>query len=73
MTYLLYSVLVHSGGSFGGHYYAYIFNGKDWFKFNDSNVSKVDKKEMRKYGVNSNSTFGNNAYLLFYRDVRTFK
>jgi len=28
---------------------------------------------MRKYGVNSSSTQGTNAYMLFYRDVRSFK
>ncbi len=26
-TYVLFSILVHSGGAYGGHYYAYIFNG----------------------------------------------
>ena len=46
--YVLYSVLVHSGGSFGGHYYAYIRpnNGNQWMKFNDSLVSEVHKKEV---------------------------
>lgn len=36
--YELYSVLIHSGGAMGGHYYAFIRNfetGK-WYKFNDS-------------------------------------
>lgn len=28
---------------------------------------------MRRYGVNTNSIHGTNAYLLFYRDVKTFK
>ncbi len=49
-TYALYAVLVHSGGSYGGHYYAYIFDGESWFKFNDSNVQKVSKFEVRQYG-----------------------
>lgn len=37
-VYELYSVLIHSGGAMGGHYYAFIRNfetGK-WYKFNDS-------------------------------------
>jgi ubiquitin C-terminal hydrolase len=66
-------VLIHSGGSYGGHYYAYIFDGKDWFKFNDSTVSKVSKHEIRQYGSNSEASNGTNAYLLFYRNVKTFK
>ena len=73
MTYALYAVLVHSGGSYGGHYFAYISDGLNWFKFDDQTVTKVKKEEIRKYGVNSNSTVGTNAYLLFYRDVKTFK
>jgi ubiquitin C-terminal hydrolase len=70
---MLYAVLVHSGGSYGGHYFAYISDGVNWFKFDDSTVTNISRTEMRAYGVNSNSTFGTNAYLLFYRDVKTFK
>jgi ubiquitin C-terminal hydrolase len=36
--YELYSVMIHSGGAMGGHYYAFTKNfetGK-WYKFNDS-------------------------------------
>ncbi|OHT04492.1 hypothetical protein TRFO_28001 [Tritrichomonas foetus] len=38
----LYGVLVHSGGVYGGHYYAFLrtSNGNQWYKFNDSVVSK---------------------------------
>lgn len=43
LTYALYAVLVHSGGSYGGHYFAYISNGTNWFKFDDATVSKVSK------------------------------
>jgi len=37
-VYELYSVLVHSGSAFGGHYYAYIksFDDGKWYNFNDS-------------------------------------
>ncbi|OHT14307.1 hypothetical protein TRFO_15331 [Tritrichomonas foetus] len=40
--YDLYGVLVHSGGVFGGHYYAFLrtSTSTQWFKFNDSFVSK---------------------------------
>jgi hypothetical protein len=38
--YRLHSVLVHSGGVHGGHYYAYIRpDGKQWLKFDDMSVT----------------------------------
>lgn len=42
--YELFSVLVHSGGAMGGHYYAFIKNFADnaWLKFNDSSVTRVE-------------------------------
>ena len=46
--YKLYAVLVHSGASQGGHYYAYIRPDKskeERFKFDDETVSKVDQDE----------------------------
>jgi ubiquitin C-terminal hydrolase len=35
------SVLVHSGGAMGGHYYAFIKSFADgkWYQFNDSTVT----------------------------------
>lgn len=40
--YKLHSVLVHSGGTHGGHYYAYIRpDGKQWLKFDDEKVRVV--------------------------------
>ncbi|CAM8973806.1 unnamed protein product [Rhodiola kirilowii] len=44
--YTLHSVLVHSGGVHGGHYYAYIRPGlsDQWFKFDDERVTKEDIK-----------------------------
>ena len=37
--YKLHSVLVHSGGVHGGHYYAYIRpTNKQWLKFDDEKV-----------------------------------
>ncbi|GAA0141978.1 cysteine protease [Lithospermum erythrorhizon] len=44
--YNLHSVLVHSGGVQGGHYYAYIRPtlNEQWFKFDDERVTKVDMK-----------------------------
>jgi ubiquitin carboxyl-terminal hydrolase 7 len=38
-SYKLHSVLVHSGGVHGGHYYAFIRpDGKRWCKFDDEKV-----------------------------------
>ena len=41
--YDLYAILIHQGGAFGGHYFAYIksFEDGQWYNFNDSNVSKI--------------------------------
>ncbi|KAF8398021.1 hypothetical protein HHK36_016947 [Tetracentron sinense] len=44
--YTLHSVLVHSGGVHGGHYYAFIRPTltDQWFKFDDERVTKEDLK-----------------------------
>ncbi|XP_076897433.1 ubiquitin C-terminal hydrolase 12-like [Bidens hawaiensis] len=44
--YTLHSVLVHSGGVHGGHYYAFIRPtlSDKWFKFDDERVTKEDTK-----------------------------
>lgn len=41
--YELFSIMIHSGGASGGHYYAYIkdFQTRSWYCFNDQNVSRV--------------------------------
>ena len=45
--YRLHSVLVHSGGPNGGHYYAFIrpLGMDQWFRFDDERVTKVKEKE----------------------------
>ena len=41
--YKLLAVLVHSGGVHGGHYYAFIRpDGRQWLRFDDERVEKVD-------------------------------
>ncbi|OAY52179.1 ubiquitin C-terminal hydrolase 13 isoform X3 [Manihot esculenta] len=44
--YTLHSVLVHSGGVHGGHYYAFIRPtlSAQWYKFDDERVTKEDMK-----------------------------
>ena len=59
--YQLFSVLVHSGGAHGGHYFAYIKSLDDgkWWHFNDTNVTQFESEsiseEMYKiFGTSSN-------------------
>ena len=63
--YDLFGVLVHSGGTYGGHYYAFLRTSQDpqWYKFNDSVVTK----ETEETAIDDN--FGGksyNAYMLIY-------
>ncbi|KAK5835875.1 ubiquitin C-terminal hydrolase 12 isoform X1 [Gossypium arboreum] len=46
--YMLHSVLVHSGGVHGGHYYAFIRPtlSDQWYKFDDERVTKEDMKRV---------------------------
>eukprot|EP00960_Hanusia_phi_P027412 746827-Hanusia_phi.AAC.1 len=74
LWYDLYSVMVHSGSAFGGHYYAYVKDVAEgrWYKFNDSVVTEACWQDVE-------STFGAQggmatsylttatAYMLLYR------
>ncbi|CAI9095951.1 OLC1v1031998C1 [Oldenlandia corymbosa var. corymbosa] len=78
--YTLHSVLVHSGGLRGGHYYAFIRPNLDdqWYKFNDERVTKEDEKQALEeqyggegeyLGFNINPvkfTKSSSAYMLVY-------
>ncbi|KAL0222957.1 hypothetical protein P9112_002347 [Eukaryota sp. TZLM1-RC] len=66
-TYILHSVLVHSGDVNGGHYYAYIKPSMDtesWFKFDDDVVEEVTEKEAidGNFGGRTTSIGGMNNY-----------
>ena len=58
-VYDLYGICNHSGGTFGGHYTAYVknANGK-WYHFNDTFVSEVK---------NTDELISTRAYCFFYR------
>jgi ubiquitin carboxyl-terminal hydrolase 7 len=45
--YRLQSVLVHSGGPNGGHYYAFVrpLTSEQWYRFDDERVTKAKEKE----------------------------
>ena len=59
--YELYSVIRHSGGASGGHYYTYSKNMINdlWYLFDDGNVYNVDDDEPLRC----------NGYVLFYRQI----
>eukprot|EP01022_Parablepharisma_sp_SALTPOND_P028533 TRINITY_DN71107_c2_g1_i1.p1 TRINITY_DN71107_c2_g1~~TRINITY_DN71107_c2_g1_i1.p1 ORF type:complete len:1068 (+),score=157.18 TRINITY_DN71107_c2_g1_i1:86-3289(+) len=68
-VYELFSVNVHLGGAFGGHYYVYIKSFEDgkWYCFNDTSISAATESDIIK-------TFGEKetakcAYMLMYRRV----
>ncbi len=51
--YLLHSVLVHSGGVHGGHYFAFVRpDGRTWLRFDDERVTKeqASKAMEEQYG-----------------------
>ncbi len=63
-VYELLSVMVHSGGATGGHYYAYIkhLRTKRWYRFDDSSVSRASVKDVESaFGTNGLSS---NAYMV---------
>ena len=60
--YNLYGVCNHAGNINGGHYLAYCRNkNNNWYRFNDSNVIKVD----------SSVVISRGAYCLFYEKIGT--
>mmetsp|Transcript_1062 Transcript_1062/g.950 ORF Transcript_1062/g.950 Transcript_1062/m.950 type:complete len:185 (+) Transcript_1062:337-891(+) len=67
LVYELYSILIHSGGAYGGHYYAFIRSFEDgkWYTFNDMNVQEIEFEKL------PSMCFGGgkmaNAYMLMYR------
>ena len=73
-VYELYSVMVHSGGATGGHYYAYIkdVETRDWYNFNDSSVTPITWSQVTAaFGGKSNGYYGSaSAYMLMYRAWR---
>ena len=49
----LFSVMIHSGSAFGGHYYVYIksFEDNKWYNFNDTDVTEINQSHvLRTFG-----------------------
>jgi ubiquitin C-terminal hydrolase len=65
-NYNLYGVINHYGNMNGGHYIACCKNNVDanWYLFNDDNVSKI---------INSEIIVNKNAYILFYKKIKSFE
>jgi uncharacterized UBP type Zn finger protein len=57
--YYLHAIMNHEGSSEFGHYYSFIFDrkAKQWYKFNDHKVTKVEEAEVlsESYGDNKSS------------------
>ena len=63
--YDLYGICNHSGVVAGGHYTAFIkYANSSWYLYNDSNVTKIS---------NSNVVVNKNAYILFYKKMKSFE
>jgi len=82
MKYELYSMMIHRGGAYGGHYFAYIKNLKTrkWFEFNDSSVTEISDEEFKrmmqlsycnegKKNYRSRTSPLEGAYMLMYRRI----
>ena len=64
-SYELTNVVIHSGVFGSGHYYVYGKSQGNWFKFNDSKVTKENEEIMMKDARGEIKT-GQNVYALFY-------
>ena len=49
--YELKSIIIHTGGAYGGHYFAYIKNFADdkWYCYDDQHVTQVDQSDVDKF------------------------
>ena len=69
-VYELYSIMIHTGGAFGGHYFAYIKSFEDgkWYNFIDASVNEIKNEDeiFKTFGGQGQS---NTAYMLMYRKI----
>lgn len=67
--YDLFGIVIHSGGTGGGHYYAYTKDrfDKKWRCYNDSSVREVTQQEIQDIADQKKEAGG--PYLLFYEWV----
>ena len=55
----LYAVANHSGGTGGGHYYAYVNHDDKWYNMNDRSVGEISIDKIKT----------KSAYILFYEKL----
>jgi ubiquitin C-terminal hydrolase len=61
-VYDLYGIANHTGGSMGGHYFAYVKTANDkWYCFNDTRVTEIDSNNLE------HEIITQKAYVFFYR------
>jgi hypothetical protein len=70
LVYQLAGVLIHRGGAYGGHYFAYIrsFEDGEWHCFDDSRITKVTKLHVAEQSFGGKTT-SESAYMLVYQIV----
>ena len=63
--------MIHTGGAFGGHYYAYIKSFEDgkWYNFNDTTVTPLKDEAEIFNTFGGQAGHSGTAYLLMYRKV----
>jgi hypothetical protein len=68
LVYELMGILIHRGGAYGGHYYAYIknFEDKDWYIFDDTRVCKTSLETLVDDSFGGMFT-NSSGYMLFYQ------
>ena len=66
--YNLTGIVIHSGVAGGGHYYSYVKDPHtgDWYKLNDSQISRVGRFENIREECFGNGRSSTSAYGLFY-------
>lgn len=70
LVYQLVGVLIHRGGAYGGHYYAYIrsFEDGNWHLFDDTIIKTVSKMQVAEEGFGGKN-MNASGYMLFYQIV----
>ena len=61
--YDLISVGVHIGVDNRGHYYSFILHKSEWYRFDDSNIFKINNDDVK------NKVINKNAYILIYKKI----
>jgi hypothetical protein len=71
LVYRLQGILIHRGGAYGGHYYAYIHSFEDgnWYLYDDTTVRLVDEPDEIVKNSFGHFMGATSAYMLIYKKV----